>query len=81
MSDAFSDAAETLAKETGARVSDAEGIFADDTIDAVIIGTPTDSHASYIEAAALAGKRWERLLIATADFSFGSKPDQTAGSI
>jgi len=56
ISDANLDAANALAIETGSCVSDAEGIFADDTIDAVIIGTPTDSHASYIEAAALAGK-------------------------
>jgi myo-inositol 2-dehydrogenase/D-chiro-inositol 1-dehydrogenase len=54
--DAIPEAARTLAVETGASALTVERIFADDTIDAVIIGTPTDSHAAYIEAASAAGK-------------------------
>ncbi|NRA86568.1 MAG: inositol 2-dehydrogenase [Rhizobiales bacterium] len=54
--DAFESAAAALAAETGAIVYSADKIFADDSIDAVIICTPTDSHAQFIEKAALAGK-------------------------
>ena len=56
ISDAMPEAARTLADETGASIRTVEQIFADDTIDAIIIGTPTDSHAAYIEAASAAGK-------------------------
>ena len=56
VSDAMPEAASTLAEETGAAARTTEQIFADDAIDAVIIGTPTDSHAAYIEAASAVGK-------------------------
>jgi myo-inositol 2-dehydrogenase/D-chiro-inositol 1-dehydrogenase len=56
VSDAMPEAANSLAEETGSAARTVERIFADDAIDAVIIGTPTDSHAAYIEAASAAGK-------------------------
>lgn len=56
VTDAFESAASKVAVETGAKVYTADEIFADATIDAVIICTPTDSHAHFIEQAAEAGK-------------------------
>ncbi|MCJ8322873.1 MAG: inositol 2-dehydrogenase [Rhizobiales bacterium] len=56
VNDAFESAASALATETGANICSAEQIFADDSVDAVIICTPTDSHAQLIQQAALAGK-------------------------
>ena len=49
-------AAAALAEATGAEVRDADAIIAAGDIDAVLIGTPTDTHADFIEAAARAGK-------------------------
>ncbi|MBA3517317.1 MAG: inositol 2-dehydrogenase [Rhizobiales bacterium] len=49
-------AAAALAESTGAEVRDAEAIIAAGDIDAILIGTPTDTHADLIEAGARAGK-------------------------
>src|SRR5688572_21435241 len=49
-------AAAALAEKTGASVRDAAEILAAGDIDAVLIGSPTDTHADYIEAAARSGK-------------------------
>ncbi|NQW08918.1 MAG: inositol 2-dehydrogenase [Alphaproteobacteria bacterium] len=48
--------AQTLAAETGARVASVDAVFADKRIDAVIVATPTDTHADLTEQAAAAGK-------------------------
>ncbi len=56
VSDAIPEAAKAVADETGSEVYTAEEIIANDAIDAIIIGTPTDTHAAYIEAACAAGK-------------------------
>lgn len=56
VADAMPDAATALAGQHGARVASVEDIIADKTIDAVIIGTPTDTHADLIEKAAAAKK-------------------------
>src|SRR5688572_28405819 len=45
-------AAAALAETTGAEVRDAEAIIAAGDIDALLIGTPTDTHADLIEAGA-----------------------------
>ncbi len=49
-------AAKQLAAQYGARVSSAEAALADPAVDAVLIASSTDTHASLIEAAARAGK-------------------------
>ncbi len=49
-------AAAALAESTGAEVRDAEAIIDAGDIDAILIGTPTDTHADLIEAGARAGK-------------------------
>jgi len=56
VADAFPDAARTLAATTGAEVREAEAIMNAADIDAVLITTPTDLHATMIEQAARAGK-------------------------
>ncbi|TYC52126.1 inositol 2-dehydrogenase [Rhodobacterales bacterium] len=56
VADAFPDAAEALAGSYGARVSTIDDIAAADNIDAVIVCTPTDTHADLIEKFAHAGK-------------------------
>lgn len=56
VSDAFARAAQTLADKTGAAVRTTDDIIASTDIDAVIIGTPTDTHFDIIHAAANAGK-------------------------
>ena len=56
IADASPEAAAALATSTGAVVADAQTILADSSIDAILICTPTDTHAQLIEAAALAGK-------------------------
>jgi len=49
-------AAGKLALATGAEMRDADAIVAAKDIDAILIGTPTDTHADLIEAGAKAGK-------------------------
>ncbi|PZU93656.1 MAG: inositol 2-dehydrogenase [Chelatococcus sp.] len=56
VADASEAAAGALAAEAGARVATAEAILSDAAIDAVLICTPTDTHAELIEAAVSAGK-------------------------
>ena len=56
LTDALPAAAATLAAETGARATSTEAILADAGIDAILICTPTDTHADLIEAAVSAGK-------------------------
>jgi myo-inositol 2-dehydrogenase/D-chiro-inositol 1-dehydrogenase len=56
VSDAFADAANALAQQTGAQVRDTDAILAATDIDAVIICTPTDTHFELIQTAAKAGK-------------------------
>ncbi|MBN9436189.1 inositol 2-dehydrogenase [Bosea sp. (in: a-proteobacteria)] len=56
LADAAQDAAASLAAASGAKVASAEAILSDSSIDAVLICTPTDTHADLIEAAVSAGK-------------------------
>lgn len=56
VSDFFEEAAQKLASEVGAEVRSTEAILASDDIDAVIIGTPTDTHFDIVQGAAKAGK-------------------------
>jgi myo-inositol 2-dehydrogenase/D-chiro-inositol 1-dehydrogenase len=49
-------AAARLAKSTGAEVREPKDIIGAGDIDAILIGTPTDTHADLIEAGAKAGK-------------------------
>ncbi|MBB3309779.1 myo-inositol 2-dehydrogenase/D-chiro-inositol 1-dehydrogenase [Rhizobium sp. BK196] len=56
VADAFRASAETLAAQTGAEVADAEDVVRSPNVDAILIATPTPSHADLIEAAARAGK-------------------------
>ena len=56
VADAFPDAARALAEATGSEVRDADAIMNAGDIDAVLITTPTDLHATMIEQAARAGK-------------------------
>lgn len=56
VADAFPEAAEVLAARTGAAVMTAEDIISSPQIDAVVIGTPTDTHFDLIQASAKAGK-------------------------
>jgi myo-inositol 2-dehydrogenase/D-chiro-inositol 1-dehydrogenase len=54
--DVDQDAASSMAAKTGASVSTADEVLADPDVDAVIIASPTDTHAALISAAARAGK-------------------------
>ncbi len=56
VADAFPDAARALAEATGSEVREADAIMNAADIDAVLITTPTDLHATMIEQAARAGK-------------------------
>ena len=56
VADAFPDAASALGARTGAQVMTTDEIIADASIDAVVIGTPTDTHFDLIKASARAGK-------------------------
>lgn len=56
VADAFDGAANALAAETGAEVRATSAILASDDIDAVIVGTPTDTHFDLIGTAAAEGK-------------------------
>lgn len=56
VADASAEAADTFAQQIGAAVASVDEIVEDDSIDAVLVCTPTDSHADLIERAATAGK-------------------------
>lgn len=56
IADPFPDGANALSAATGAPVRSPEEILADKSIDAILIGTPTDTHADFIDQAAAAGK-------------------------
>lgn len=56
VSDFFPEAAETLAKKCGAEVRSTADIIASPDIDAIVVGTPTDTHFDIIKSAAEAGK-------------------------
>ncbi len=56
IADPLPEGANALSKATGAPVRPAKELIADRAIDAVLIGTPTDTHADYIDQAAAAGK-------------------------
>ncbi len=56
VADALPKAAKALAKELSARTDSTAAILADPDIDAVLICSPTDTHADLIEAAVKAGK-------------------------
>lgn len=51
VADALPEAAEALATATGAEARPAEAILAADDVDAVVIGTPTDTHFDLIQGA------------------------------
>jgi len=56
IADPIADAAGRLASATHARIGEIDEIVGSDEIDAVVICTPTDTHAELIERAAAAGK-------------------------
>lgn len=56
VADAIPDPAAKLASELGTRVLTVDQIFADSSINAVLIGSSTDTHADLIQCAAAAGK-------------------------
>ena len=56
IADPFPDGAKALSAATGAPIRTPEEILADPSVDAVLIGTPTDTHADFIDKAAKAGK-------------------------
>ena len=56
IADADAKAAESLAAATGAKVATVDAIMDDSAIDAVLICSPTDTHADFIERAVKAGK-------------------------
>mgnify|MGYP001796008799 CR=1 FL=1 len=56
VSDAFEAPAKALATTCGAQVRSTDEVIASSDIDAIIVGTPTDTHFDIIHAAAKAGK-------------------------
>jgi myo-inositol 2-dehydrogenase/D-chiro-inositol 1-dehydrogenase len=56
VADAMPDAAHRLAQDVGAEVRTSEAILEAQDVDAVVIGTPTDTHFDLIHRAARAGK-------------------------
>ncbi|MEQ9690414.1 MAG: inositol 2-dehydrogenase [Bauldia litoralis] len=56
VADVVAEAATALAEATGAEARSAEAIINGDDIDAILIGTSTDTHADFIEQAMAAGK-------------------------
>lgn len=56
IADAMPDAAAALAASVGARVGSVDEVINAPDVDAILIATPTDTHADLIEAAARAGK-------------------------
>jgi myo-inositol 2-dehydrogenase/D-chiro-inositol 1-dehydrogenase len=57
VADADEAAAQSLAASVGAKVDSVENIIASKDVDAILIATPTDTHADLIEASARAGKK------------------------
>ncbi len=56
VADAFAEPAQMLAEKTGAQVLPANDLIESADVDAVVIGTPTDTHYELIHHAAQAGK-------------------------
>ena len=56
VADVFPEAAQALAAGAGAQVRETDALIASPDVDAVVIGTPTDTHYDLIHAAAAAGK-------------------------
>ncbi|HEY0918458.1 inositol 2-dehydrogenase [Devosia sp.] len=56
VADAVPEAAQALAASVGAEIASIDDILASPQVDAVLIATPTDTHADLIEQAARAGK-------------------------
>jgi myo-inositol 2-dehydrogenase/D-chiro-inositol 1-dehydrogenase len=56
IADAMPDAASSLADSVGAKTASVDDVIAASDIDAILIATPTDTHADLIEQAARAGK-------------------------
>lgn len=56
VADAIEEAAGSLAGQVGAKVAPVDEVIAAPDVDAILICTPTDTHADLIEAAARAGK-------------------------
>lgn len=54
--DPLPEGAAALSAATGAPVMDVDAVFASKSIDAVLIATPTDTHADFIDRAAAEGK-------------------------
>jgi myo-inositol 2-dehydrogenase/D-chiro-inositol 1-dehydrogenase len=54
--DPMPEGAAALSAATGAPVMDVDAVFASEDIDAVLIATPTDTHADFIDRAAAEGK-------------------------
>ena len=60
IADPMPNGAKSLSEATGAPIKTPEEILADKSIDAILIGTPTDTHADFIDKAAKAGKKTTR---------------------
>ena len=56
VADAVADAANALAAQVGAKTGSVEDVIEASDVDAILIATPTDTHADLIEQAARAGK-------------------------
>lgn len=56
VADAVADAASALAAQVGAKTGSVDDVIAASDVDAILIATPTDTHADLIEQAARAGK-------------------------
>lgn len=56
VADVYEEAAQALAKEFGTRVASIDEILNDNTIDAILIASSTNTHADLIEAGVAAGK-------------------------
>ncbi len=56
VADAMPDAANALAAQVGAKTATVDDVIASRDVDAILIATPTDTHADLIEQAAKAGK-------------------------
>src|SRR5687767_11556467 len=56
VADALPEAATSLAEQVNAKVADVDAIIGAKDVDAILICTPTDTHADLIEKSALSGK-------------------------